>query len=154
MHATQATPGLAQSEVPARATAALSQAVGQTSQPLAEVLAERNALVDRANAGLCETDEELDATVDAAFALEATLYRTPSTTADDVVAKVAVLAEFIRETGCPNREDVEVVLADAARVLLRACDPFKTEKIGGADARWSLIPTGAAAVEQRMLAAE
>lgn len=143
-----------QAEVPARAAAAIAGAihVGSTTlasgrqvhhyeqQPLYTLLAQRNALVDAANALVDPPNEQLDDAAIGYETVERAIRETPAETVDDVVAKMALVGEFVREQGCPDVDDVEAVLAEARSVLIRACDPMRSETVALHDAHWTLAP--------------
>jgi len=140
-------------EVPARAAAAIAGAihVGSTTlasgrqvhhyeqQPLHTLLAQRNALVDAANALVDPPNEQLDDAAIGYETVERAIRETPAETVDDVVAKMALVAEFVRELGCPDLDDVEALLAEARSVLIRSCDPMHSEKVARSDAHWALV---------------
>ena len=141
-------------EIPARAAAAIAGAIHVASttlasgrqvhhyeqQPLYTLLAQRNALVDAANALVDPPNEEFDEAAIGYETVERAIRETPAETVDDVVAKMALIAEFVREQGCPDVDDVEAVLNEARSVLTRACDPMRSEKVDRTDAHWVLVP--------------
>ncbi|RRN64672.1 hypothetical protein [Caulobacter sp. 602-1] len=133
-------------ETPARAATDKAAAMaGPADNPvsLATLLAKRNAMMDAINLrapGDDAPDEEVTQANEAAFAVEQEILTTPCRTADDAVAKVAALVEFIREAGCPDESDVENVLADIGRVLRGSSYPVRATKVDRRDAHWALAP--------------
>lgn len=136
----------AEAEAPARAAADMAAAMaGPADNPvsLAALLAKRNAMMDAINLrapGDDAPDDEVTKANEAAFAIEQEILTTPCRTADDAVAKVAALVEFVREAGCPDENDVENVLADISRVLRGSSYPIRDTKVDRRDAHWALAP--------------
>lgn len=136
----------AEAEAPARAAADMAAAMaGPTDNPvsLAALLAKRNAMMDAINLrapGDDAPDQEVTQANEAAFAVEQEILTTPCRTADDAVAKVAALVEFVREAGCPDENDVENVLADIGRALRGSSYPIRATKVDRRDAHWTLAP--------------
>ncbi|WP_168072846.1 hypothetical protein [Caulobacter sp. SSI4214] len=120
------------------------EVVGSAEAPsLAALLAKRNTMMDEINLraeGDDAPDDEVTQANEAAFAVEHEILTSPCRTADDTVAKVAALVEFIREAGCPDESDVENVLADIGRVLRESTHSMHGTKVDRRDAHWALVP--------------
>lgn len=157
-----------QAEVPTRAAAVLGGAIctgvtvltsGRQIQhfecrPLADLLEERNTIIREANALANRGDTDAaDRLMVGCDDIETTILEEPASSLDDVIAKLAYVAQLGREGLCLGRRQTDALALEAAIILAKAAAPGMALP-EPAKGRWTFSPVSTFGETHQLLAAE